>query len=71
MILHGPKPMQGVVMDRKLDREFGGSVVIALAPAIAIKIVMPGATAAGIEVAQIQAQNDLSARPDLSWLVSP
>ena len=58
-------------MDRKLDREFGGSVVIALAPAIAIKIVMPGATAAGIEMAQIQAQNDLSARPDLSWLVSP
>jgi hypothetical protein len=28
--------MQEVVMDRKLDREFGASVVIALALAIAI-----------------------------------
>jgi hypothetical protein len=63
--------MQEVVMDRKLDREFGVSVVIALALAIAVKIVMPSATAAGIEMAQIQAQNELSARPDLSWLVSP
>mgnify|MGYP003576873159 CR=1 FL=1 len=58
-------------MDRKLDREFGGSVVIALALANVIKIVMPSATAAGIEMVQIQAQNELSARPDLSWLVSP
>jgi hypothetical protein len=70
MILHGPKPMQGVVMDRKLDREFRVSIVIALALAIAIKVVMPGATTAGIQMAQIQAQNELSARPNLSWLVS-
>ena len=70
MILHGPKPMQGVVVDRKLDREFRVSIVIALALAIAIKVVMPGATTAGIQMAQIQAQNELSARPNLSWLVS-
>jgi hypothetical protein len=63
--------MQEVVMDRKLDRESGGSVVVALALTIAIKIVMPSATAAGIEMAQIQAQNELSVLPDLSWLVSP
>jgi len=62
--------MQGVVMDRKLDREFRVSIVIALALAIAIKVVMPGATTAGIQMAQIQAQNELSARPNLSWLVS-
>ena len=58
-------------MDRKLDREFGASVVVAFALAIAIKIVMPGAAAAGIEMVQIQAQNELSVRPDLSWPVSP
>ena len=58
-------------MDRKLDREFGVSVVVALVLAIAIKVVMPSATAAGIEQAQIQAQNELSVLPDLSWLVSP
>ena len=57
-------------MDRKLDREFRVSIVIALALAIAIKVVMPGATTAGIQMAQIQAQNELSARPNLSWLVS-
>jgi len=33
--------------------------------------VMPSATAAGIGMAQIQVQNELSAQPDLSWLVSP
>jgi len=32
---------------------------------------MPSATAAGIEMAQIQVLNELSAQPDLSWLVSP
>ncbi len=58
-------------MDRKLDREFGVSVVVALVLAIAIKVVMPSATAAGIEMGQIQVQNELSAQPDLSWLVSP
>jgi hypothetical protein len=58
-------------MGRKLDREFGASVVIALILAIAIKAVMPGATAAGVGMAQIQVQNELSAQPDLSWLVSP
>ena len=58
-------------MDRKLDREFGVSVVVALVLAIAIKVVMPSATAAGIEMAQIQVQDELSAQHDLSWLVSP
>ena len=58
-------------LDRELDREFGVSVVVALVLAIAIKVVMPSATAAGIELAQIQAQNELSVLPDLSWLVSP
>lgn len=58
-------------MDRELDREFGVSVVVALVLAIAVKVVMPSATAAGIEQAQIQAQNELSVLPDLSWLVSP
>jgi len=58
-------------MNRQLDREFGVSVVIALVLAIAVKVVMPSATAAGIEPAQIQAQNGLSVAPDLSWLVSP
>jgi len=52
-------------MDRKLDREFGVSVVVALVLAI------PSATAAGIEMAQIQVQDELSAQLDLSWLVSP
>ena len=58
-------------MDRKLDREFGVSVVVALVLAIAIKVLMPSATAAGIEMAQIQVQDELSAQLDLSWLVSP
>jgi hypothetical protein len=58
-------------LDRKLDREFGVSLVVALVLAIAVKVAMPSATAAGIELAQIQAQNELSAQPDLSWLVSP
>jgi hypothetical protein len=71
MILHGPKPMREVVMDRKLDREFGVSVVVALALAIVVKVVMPSATAAAIAMAQIQAQNELSAQSDPSWLVSP
>lgn len=75
MILHGPKPMQEIAMDpnldRKLDRKFGVSIVVALVLAITIKTVMPSATAAGIEMAQIQVQNELSAQTDLSWLVSP
>jgi hypothetical protein len=71
MILHGPKPMQEVAMDRELDREFGVSVVVALVLAVAVKVLMPSATAAGVEMAQIQVQNELSAQPDLSWLVSP
>lgn len=54
-----------------MDREFGVSVVIALALAVAIKVMMPSATAAGIETAQIQARNELPAQPGLSWLVSP
>ena len=58
-------------MDSKLDGEFGVSIVVALVLAIAIKAVMPSATAAGIEMAQIQVQNELSAQSDLSWLVSP
>jgi hypothetical protein len=58
-------------MNRGLDREFGVSVVVALILAIIIKILMPSATAAGIEMAQTQTQNELSAQPDLSWLVSP
>ncbi|HET8544761.1 MAG TPA: hypothetical protein VFL68_09665 [Pseudolabrys sp.] len=58
-------------MDRQLDREFVVSIVVALVLAIAIKVVMPNATAAGIEMAQILVQNELSAQPDLSWLVSP
>ena len=58
-------------MDRGLDREFGVSVAIALVLAIVIKIVMPSATAAGIDLAQIQVQNGQSARSDVSWLVSP
>lgn len=58
-------------MDRSLDREFGVSVVVALALAIAVKVVMPVATTAGIEMAQIQAQTELSAQPDPSWLVWP
>jgi len=62
MILHGPKHMQDAV---------GVSVVFALALAIAVKVVMPGETAAGIETTQIRFQNGLSAQPDLSWLVSP
>lgn len=58
-------------LDRQLDREFGVSVAIAFVLAIAVKVVMPSATAAGIEPAQIQAQNELPVPPDLSWLVSP
>ena len=58
-------------MERYLDREFGVSVLVAVVLAIAIKVVMPSATAAGIEMTQIQVQNELSAQPDLSWLVSP
>jgi hypothetical protein len=58
-------------MDRSLDREFGVSVMVALVLAIAVKVVMPSATTAGIEMAQIQAQTELSAQPDFSWLVSP
>jgi len=58
-------------MDRSLGREFGVSVMVALVLAIAVKVVMPGATTAGIEMAQIQAQTELSAQPDFSWLVSP
>ncbi len=58
-------------MDPKLDRKFGVSIVLALVLAITIKTVMPSATAAGIEMAQIQVQNELSAQTDLSWLVSP
>ena len=54
-----------------MDREFGVSVVIALVLAIIVKAAMPSATAAGIELAQIQTQNELSVQPDLSWLVSP
>jgi hypothetical protein len=45
--------------------------VVALALAIAVKVVMPVATTAGIEMAQIQAQTELSAQPDPSWLVWP
>lgn len=56
MILHGPKPMQEIAMDPKLDRKFGVSIVLALVLAITIKTVMPSATAAGIEMAQIQVQ---------------
>jgi hypothetical protein len=67
MIRHGPTPRQEVVM----DREFGISLVVALVLAITAKVLMPTATAAGIELAQIQVQNELSAQPDLSWLVSP
>jgi hypothetical protein len=63
--------MQEVAMERYLDREFGVSVLVAVVLAIAIKVVMPSATAAGIEMTQIQVQNELSAQPDLSWLVSP
>jgi hypothetical protein len=62
---------QEVAMDRQLDREFGVSVVIALVLAIAVKVVMPSATAAGIEMTQIQTQNEPPAQSDLSWLVSP
>ena len=58
-------------LDRELDREFGVSVVVALVLAIAVKVVMPSATAAGIEMAQIQVQDEPSAQLDLSWLVSP
>jgi hypothetical protein len=57
-----------MAMDRSLDREFGVSVVVL---AIAVKVVMPVATTAGIEMAQIQAQTELSAQPDPSWLVWP
>jgi hypothetical protein len=39
--------------------------------AIVVKVVMPSATAAAIEMAQIQVQNELSAQSDPSWLVSP
>jgi hypothetical protein len=53
-----------------MDREFGVSVVVALVLAIAVKVAMPSATAAGIEVAQIQTQNE-PIQSDLSWLVSP
>ena len=49
-------------MDRKLEREFGISIMADLVLASAIKVVMPSATAA---------VNELSAQPDLSWLVSP
>jgi hypothetical protein len=58
-------------MNRGLDREFGVSVVVAFIIALVIKILMPSATAAGNEMAQTQTQNELSAQPDLSWLVSP
>ena len=49
-------------LDSKLDREFGVSIVVALVLAIAIEVVMPSTTVA---------VNELSAQPDLSWLVSP
>ena len=58
-------------LDRNLDREFGVSVVVALVLAVAVKVLMPSATAAGVEMTQIQVQNELSTQPDLSWLVSP
>ena len=54
-----------------MDREFGVSVLIALALAVAVKVMMPSATAAGIETAQTQPRNELPAQPGLSWLVSP
>jgi hypothetical protein len=58
--------MQEIAMDReldsKLDREFGVSIMVALVLAIAIEVVMPSTTVA---------VNELSAQPDLSWLVSP
>jgi hypothetical protein len=58
--------MQEIAMDReldsKLDREFGVSIMVALVLAIAIEAVMPSTTVA---------VNELSAQPDLSWLVSP
>jgi hypothetical protein len=53
-----------------MDREFGVSIVVALILAVVVKVMMPSATAAG-ESAQVQVQNELSAQPDLSWLVSP
>lgn len=49
-------------LDSKLDREFGVSIMVALVLAIAIEAVMPSTTVA---------VNELSAQPDLSWLVSP
>jgi hypothetical protein len=58
-------------MDRVLDREFCVLVAAALVLALVAKVMMPSATAAGIELAQIQTQNELSGQPDLSWLVSP
>jgi hypothetical protein len=54
-----------------MDREFGVSIVVALILAITVKVLTPSATAAGIELAQMQVQNELSAQRDLSWLVSP
>ena len=54
-----------------MDREFGVSIIVALALAIAVKVLMPSATAAGIDLAQIQTQNGLSEGPNLPWLVSP
>jgi hypothetical protein len=54
-----------------MDREFCVSIVIALMLAIAVKILMPSAMAAGIELAQMRTQNELSAQPEPSWLVSP
>jgi hypothetical protein len=54
-----------------MDRELGVSIVVALVLAIAVKVLMPSATAAGIDLAQNQTRNELSRQPDLSWLVSP
>jgi hypothetical protein len=54
-----------------MDRELGVSIVVALVLAIVVKVLMPSATAAGIDLAQSQTRNELSRQPDLSWLVSP
>jgi hypothetical protein len=54
-----------------MDREFGVSLVVALVLAIAVKVLMPSATAAGIDLAPIQGENVRSAQPDMPWLVSP
>jgi len=67
MIRRGRSPKQEVAM----DREFGVSITVALVLAIAVKVLMPSATAAGIDFAQIQTQNELSEGSNLAWLVSP